>query len=153
MAPSTKTSKPATGATASKQTEASSTPTPNGNGNGNSTRAPVETPTVEIVKLTGGKPDQNHHNQAMDDLKKNIDKTQAEVVSTYFLLSCINYETQPKAGTTRDSWNQWVSLLNLCSKSCYLLSESNSILVRRWAPKAFFSTSSLPIKGLSLWEN
>lgn len=52
-----------------------------------------ESSNVEIVKLAGGKPDQSHHNQAMDELKKNIDKTQAEVVSSTASVWCDKQES------------------------------------------------------------
>ena len=37
------------------------------------------TPTVEIVKQPGGRPDQKHHNGEMDRLKSEIDQTHAKI--------------------------------------------------------------------------
>jgi len=50
-----------------------------------SSRAPA--PTVHIAKLSGGKPDQKHHNEEMDRLKAEIDQTHAKIASVRAALS------------------------------------------------------------------
>lgn len=45
------------------------------------------TPTVEIVKQPGGRPDQKHHNGEMDRLKSEIDQTHAKIAQIRAALS------------------------------------------------------------------
>ena len=49
--------------------------------------AAAPTPTVEIVKQPGGRPDQKHHNGEMDRLKSEIDQTHAKIAQIRAALS------------------------------------------------------------------